>query len=152
MHSFNWYFIIHASWYYRRTWKRHELGDTGIELDKNFLNWCSDMGKFLFYFIFFRLTRLYWILLMSRADWGIPGNLCLRMSKMVSALSSKSSLFSKLTAEPQADFPSFWFIFLFQITMDASILFLRSRTLCSDDMSMVERNCSRSKDSTVMFL
>ncbi|GFZ11788.1 rop guanine nucleotide exchange factor-like protein [Actinidia rufa] len=60
-------------------------------------------------------------------------NRCLIMSKMVSALSSNSSLFSKLTVEPQADFPSLAFIFLFHITTDASILFVRSRILCSDD-------------------
>ena len=71
---------------------------------------------------------------------------------MVSALSSKSSLFSKLTAEPQVDFPSLWFIFLFQITMEASILFLNSSTLCSVDKSMVESNCSGSKNSTVILL
>lgn len=70
---------------------------------------------------------------------------------MVSALSSKSSLFSKLTAEPQPDFPSFWFIFLFHITMEASILFLRSSILCSDDKSMLQRNWSGSKNSTVML-
>lgn len=71
---------------------------------------------------------------------------------MVSALSSKSSLFSKLTAEPQPDFESFWFIFLFQITIDASILFLRSKILCSDDKSIVDRNWSGSKNSTVILL
>lgn len=71
---------------------------------------------------------------------------------MVSALSSNSSLFSILTPEPQVDFPSLWFIFRFQITMDASILFLRFRILCSDDKSMVDRNWSGSKNSTVMLL
>ena len=85
-------------------------------------------------------TRLNWILLISNEDCGSPGNRCFKRSKMVSALSSKSSLFSKLTAEPHADLESFWFIFLFQITIDASILFLRSRILCSDDMSIVARN------------
>ncbi len=98
------------------------------------------------------LTLLYWILDMSSADCGIPGNRCFSRSKMVSALSSKSSLFSKLTPEPQEDFPSLLCIFLFQITIEASILFLRSSTLCSVDMSMVERNCSGSKYSTVMHL
>jgi len=71
---------------------------------------------------------------------------------MVSALSSKSSLFSILTPEPQEDFPSFWFIFRFQITIDASILFFRSRILCSDDKSVVDKNWSGSKNSTVMLL
>lgn len=89
---------------------------------------------------------------MSSADWGSPGNSCLSRSKMVSALSSNSSLFSMLTPEPQDDFPSLRFIFLFQITIEASILFLRSRTLCSVDKSMFERNSTGLKNSTVMLL
>lgn len=97
-------------------------------------------------------TLLYWILLISSEDWGSPGNCCFNRSKIVSALSSKSSLFSKLTAEPHADFPSLWCIFLFHITIDASILFLRSRTLCSVVISMVERNWRGSKNSIVMLL
>lgn len=96
-------------------------------------------------------TLLYWILLMSRADWGIPGNLCLRMSKIVSALSSNCSLFSKLTAEPHGDLASLLCIFLLQMMIDASILFLRSRILCSVDKSIDDRNSSGSKTSTVIL-
>lgn len=99
----------------------------------------------------FRLTLLYWILLMSRADWGIPGKLCLRRSKIVSALSSKSSLFSTLTAKLQEGFVSFPIIFLFQMTMEASMRFLSSRILCSVDRSRVERNWLGSKCSTVIL-
>lgn len=97
-------------------------------------------------------TLLYCILLISSEDWGSPGNRCLSRSKIVSALSSNSSLFSKLIAEPQEDFESLWCIFLFQITMEASILFFRSRTLCSVDKSMLARKSSGSKNSTVMLL
>ena len=42
---------------------------------------------------------------MSSVDCEIPGKRCLSMSKIVSALSSNSSLFSRLTPEPQVDFP-----------------------------------------------
>lgn len=98
------------------------------------------------------LTLFCSILLISREDWGIPGNFCFNKSKIASALSSKSSLFSALTAKPHVDFPSFRCIFLCHITIDASILFLRSRTLCSVDKSIVERNCSGSKHSIVMLL
>ncbi|RYQ87373.1 hypothetical protein Ahy_B09g094881 isoform A [Arachis hypogaea] len=61
------------------------------------------------------------------------------------------SVFKLLTAELQDDFESFWFIFLLQITIEASILFFRSRILCSDDKSTVDRNWSGSKNSTVML-
>lgn len=97
------------------------------------------------------LTLLYWILLMSRADWGMPGNLCFRSSKIVSALSSNCSFFSILTAEPQ-DFASLLcMIFLFQMTTEASIRFLILRILCSVDRSSVEKNWSGSKNSTVIL-
>lgn len=51
------------------------------------------------------LTLLYWILLMSSVDCEIPGKRCLSRSKMVAALSSNNSLFSRLTLEPHDDFP-----------------------------------------------
>ena len=86
------------------------------------------------------LTLLFLILEISSEDCGILGNCCLSITRMVSARTSKSSLFSKLTEDPHCDFPSFsfWFIFLFHITMEASILFFRSRTLCSVDNSKKE--------------
>jgi len=95
---------------------------------------------------------LNWILLISRADWGIPGYLCLRISKRVVALSSKSSLFSKLTAEPHGALASLLIIFRLQITTDASILLFKSTILCSDDKSTVESSCSGSKCSSVIPL
>lgn len=89
---------------------------------------------------------------MSRSDWGIPGKRCFRISSIVSALSSRSSLFSILTPEPHEDLVSFALIFLFQITTDASILFLRSSILCSVDKSREESRQSGSKKSSVMLL
>ncbi|KAJ8452062.1 hypothetical protein Cgig2_016643 [Carnegiea gigantea] len=83
-----------------------------------------------------------------KTNCEIPGKRCFRINKMVSALSSKSSLFSKLTAKPHGDLASLLVIFRIQITMEASILSLRSRILCSDDKSIVERNCSGSKESS----
>lgn len=73
---------------------------------------------------------------------------------MVSARSSKTSRFSRLTPEAHgADgLLSFCTILRFQMMIDASILFFRSKILCSDDMSMLFRNWSGSKNSTVIFL
>lgn len=101
------------------------------------------------------LTLLNWILLISRFDWGAPGYCCLRIWRMVSALSSNCSLFSKLTIEPmepQEDLVSLLFIFLFQIMHDASILFFRSTILCSVDRSNVSRKFIASNCSSVMLL
>lgn len=98
------------------------------------------------------ITLLYWILEMSSEDWGRPGNFCLSKTKIVSALSSNNSRFSKLTADPQEDLLSFRWSFLFHITIDASILFFTSNTLCSVDKSSVDKNCSGSNHSSVMLL
>lgn len=83
----------------------------------------------------------------------MPGNLCLIRTKIVSARSSNRSRFSRLTEElDQGDLLSLLCIFLFQITIDASILSFKSRILCSVDRSSPARNCSGLKNSTVILL
>jgi hypothetical protein len=98
------------------------------------------------------LTLFSWIFAMSSADRGMPGNLCLclRMSSSVCARSSNCSLFSWLTADPQDDLLSLLCTFLFQMMTDASIRSLRSRILCSDVRSIVDRKSFGSNSTSVM--
>ena len=98
-----------------------------------------------------RYTLLYWILEMSSCDCGVPGNWILRRWRMVSARSSNCSRFSKLTMELHEDLESLVCILRFQITVEASMRFLRSSTLCSVERSMPAKNSSGSKVSSVML-
>lgn len=97
-------------------------------------------------------TLLHWILLMSRADWAMPGNLCLMRRSTFSARPSNMPLFSCLALCPHDSLLSLWVIFFCQMTTEASTRFFRSTMLCSSDKSTERRSSSASKQSSVISL